>query len=117
MVRIAGLAMMVLALLACVQAAPAAESKAALVIGNGAYQTLPALNNPPNDAADMASDAADRVSNVASRVQKQVTDYVSSHNASDMLEDLNSYVKRYPTQAIVAAAAVGFIAAALLRRR
>jgi len=75
------------------------------------------ISSMANDAADMASDAADRVSNVASRVQKQVTDYVSSHNASDMLEDLNSYVKRYPTQAIVAAAAVGFIAAALLRRR
>ena len=56
MVRIAGLAMMVLALLACFQAVPAAaEPKAALVIGNGAYQALPALNNPPNDAADMAA--------------------------------------------------------------
>jgi ElaB/YqjD/DUF883 family membrane-anchored ribosome-binding protein len=74
-------------------------------------------SNATNQAADMASDAAERVSNVASRVQQKVTDYVRSHDASDMLEDLNSYVKQYPTQAVVAAMAFGFLAAALLRRR
>ena len=33
----------------------AAAQKAALVIGNGAYQNVPALANPPNDAADIAT--------------------------------------------------------------
>jgi len=32
-----------------------AAQKAALVIGNGAYQNVPALTNPPNDAADIAT--------------------------------------------------------------
>ena len=32
-----------------------AAEKAALVIGNGAYQNVPALTNPPNDAADVAA--------------------------------------------------------------
>jgi hypothetical protein len=37
-------------------AAPArAETRVALVIGNGAYQSLPKLNNPPNDARDLAA--------------------------------------------------------------
>jgi hypothetical protein len=36
-------------------AAPAvAENRVALVIGNGAYQAVPVLTNPPNDAKDVA---------------------------------------------------------------
>ena len=35
----------------CLAALPArAESRFALVIGNGAYKSVPALANPPNDA-------------------------------------------------------------------
>src|SRR5262245_27793913 len=36
-------------------AAPAAEKRIALVVGNGAYRSLPALKNPPNDAEDVAA--------------------------------------------------------------
>ena len=32
-----------------------AETRFALVIGNGAYRNVPALNNPPNDAKDIAA--------------------------------------------------------------
>ena len=32
-----------------------AESRFALVIGNGAYKNVPALSNPPNDAEDVAA--------------------------------------------------------------
>jgi hypothetical protein len=32
-----------------------ADPKVALVVGNGAYQNVPALANPPNDAADVAA--------------------------------------------------------------
>ena len=47
--------LVVLAALALVAAGPAlAESRVALVIGNGAYQAVPALANPPNDARDVA---------------------------------------------------------------
>src|SRR5690349_4470235 len=45
------------ALVAVLGSAPAvAEGKrVALVIGNGAYKSVPALPNPPNDAGDIAA--------------------------------------------------------------
>lgn len=46
------------AMVACLQAftqASQAETRVALVIGNGAYQNVPRLPNPPNDAADVAA--------------------------------------------------------------
>jgi len=67
-----------------------------------------------DDAADMAAEVGGRVSDAASRAQQQVVDYFRNHNASDMLEDLNGYVKEHPTQALLAAAAIGFLTAALL---
>ena len=46
---------LVLSTAALFGAAPAlAESRIALVIGNGAYQSAPVLANPPNDASDVA---------------------------------------------------------------
>jgi Caspase domain len=45
-----------LALVAIAFALPArAETRFALVIGNGAYRNIPALANPPNDAKDVAA--------------------------------------------------------------
>ncbi len=45
----------VAALLLLVAAGPAlAESRVALVVGNGAYRSVPELANPPNDARDVA---------------------------------------------------------------
>ena len=45
-----------LALVAVALAVPSAkaETRFALVIGNGAYRNVPALNNPPSDAKDIA---------------------------------------------------------------
>lgn len=49
--RVAAAATMIFAL-----AAPAlAQTKVALIIGNGAYRNVPAIPNPPNDAADVAA--------------------------------------------------------------
>jgi len=43
-------------LLAMLAASPVnAETRVALVIGNGSYQRVPALPNPPNDASDVAA--------------------------------------------------------------
>ena len=42
-------------LLALATLPAAAESRLALVIGNGAYKSVPPLANPPNDAADVAA--------------------------------------------------------------
>ncbi|MCC6006083.1 MAG: caspase family protein, partial [Rhodobacteraceae bacterium] len=42
------------AVVACLLALPAAAERVALIIGNGAYAHVPRLDNPGNDAADMA---------------------------------------------------------------
>ena len=68
-------------------------------------------------ASDMASQAASRVSDVASQAQRKVTSYLREHDAKAMLSDLQSFVKSHPAQALIGAVAVGFLAAALLRRR
>jgi ElaB/YqjD/DUF883 family membrane-anchored ribosome-binding protein len=75
------------------------------------------LSSMANEAADVASEVGERVTDAASRAQQKVADYFRNHGASDMLEDLNGYVKSHPTQALLAAAALGFVAAAFLRRR
>jgi ElaB/YqjD/DUF883 family membrane-anchored ribosome-binding protein len=75
------------------------------------------LSSMADDAADMASEVGGRVSDAASRAQQKVMDYFRTHDASDILEDVNGYVKEHPTQALLAAAALGFLAAAVLRRR
>jgi len=67
--------------------------------------------------ADTASRTVDRASELASRAQTKVTNYFREHDAKDMVDDLTSYVKGHPIQSIVAAASLGFLAAALLRRR
>jgi hypothetical protein len=50
-------ALVIIAMLAGFAAAPAAAEgkRVALVIGNGTYRSVPALPNPPNDAADIAA--------------------------------------------------------------
>jgi ElaB/YqjD/DUF883 family membrane-anchored ribosome-binding protein len=75
------------------------------------------LSSMAEDAADVASEVGNRVSDAASRAQQKVVEYFRNRDASDMLEDLNGYVKAHPTQALLGAAALGFLAAALLRRR
>jgi ElaB/YqjD/DUF883 family membrane-anchored ribosome-binding protein len=57
------------------------------------------------------------MSDVAAQAQKKVTSYLREHDTQDMLADLRAYVKAHPTQALIGAAAFGFLAAALLRRR
>jgi ElaB/YqjD/DUF883 family membrane-anchored ribosome-binding protein len=84
-----------------------------------------------DDAADVVSEATDAAADIASRVQdrasaigKKAVDqfnatagYLREHEIKEMADDLNSWVKSHPTQALIAAAALGFVAAALLRRR
>src|ERR1043165_4897763 len=49
---------MLVLVLALLPGAAAAERRVALVIGNAAYQTVGALDNPVNDARDMATKLA-----------------------------------------------------------
>ena len=89
------------------------------------------LTSAADDAADMASDFAENVSDVASRASKQATalgnramdqfqataDYFREHDVKEIANDLKGWVKENPTQALIAAAAFGFLTAALLKRR
>ena len=83
------------------------------------------------DVADRVSGVADRVSDVASRAQEKAsefgkmavdqvhaaTDYFRDHDVNEIVSDAKSWVRAHPAQAIVAAAAIGFVVAAMLRRR
>lgn len=80
--------------------------------------------------ADMASRAKDKAADVASRVQETASDlgnraaekfnattnYFREREVKEMVSDVNEYVKANPTKALIGAAAVGFLAAMLIRR-
>jgi len=67
--------------------------------------------------ADSASRTVDRASEMASRAQTKVTEYFRDHDMQDMVDDVSRYVKSHPVQSLIAAASIGFLAAAVLRRR
>ena len=80
--------------------------------------------NAVSEATDAAADIASRVQDRASAIGKKAVDqfnatagYLREHDVKAMADDLTSWVKSHPAQALIAAAAVGFVAAALLRRR
>ena len=82
------------------------------------------VSSMADDAADMASDYTDRAADMASDLQDQArafgdraTQYFRDHDMKAIANDVNSWVKNNPTQALIGAAALGFVAAALLRRR
>lgn len=67
--------------------------------------------------ADKASRTVDRASEMASQAQTKVAAYFRDHDVQDMVDDLAGYVKKHPVQSLIAAASLGFLAAAVLRRR
>ena len=87
------------------------------------------------DMSDSVSDAAsrvsDRVSDAASRVKDEASaysrkavdqfnaasEYFRGHDMKEIADDAKEWVRQHPTQAIIGAAALGFLTAALLRRR
>jgi hypothetical protein len=82
----------ILSLLALVEAFPAsAADRVALVIGNGAYQKVPTLPNPPRDAADIGAALerlnfkVTRLSNVsAAEMRKAIVDFGRTTEGSEM---------------------------------
>lgn len=92
------------------------------------------VSDAASRAQDVASDAASRVqekaSNVATRVQEKASeyshraaeklgataDYFRGHEMEEVMSDLRGYVKSNPTKALLGAAALGFMAALLVRR-
>ena len=74
------------------------------------------LNQRVNKVTDSASKVvADSASKAADAFNATV-DYVRESSTSDMWDDAQEYVRAHPAQALLAAAAAGFIAARLLRR-
>jgi formylglycine-generating enzyme required for sulfatase activity len=68
-----------------------ADARVALVIGNGAYQHLPHLNNPPNDARDLADalkkldfDVDLGVDLALADMQRKVTAFAKRAQAADV---------------------------------
>ena len=88
-----------------------------------------------NDMSEEVSDAASRVKDTASEYGRKAkdtaseysrkaadqlnaaTDYFRGHDMKEIADDAKAWVRENPTQAIIGAAAVGFLAATLLRRR
>lgn len=80
--------------------------------------------------SDAASRTVDTASDVASRAQETVAavgqdainklstaaDYFREHEMKEIVSDVQGYVKTHPAQALLGAAALGFLAAVLLRR-
>ena len=84
-----------------------------------------------DQAREFATDMTEEVSDAASRVKDQAseygrkavdqfnaaTDYFREHEMTQIADDAKAWVRQHPTQALIGAAALGFLAAALLRRR
>ena len=83
-----------------------------------------AASKAVDTASDMASQAADSVSSMASDLRQKAVSklsdtatYFRENDVQAMASDLKGWVKANPTQALVGALAVGFLAGTLLRRR
>ena len=91
-----------------------------------------AIEEKKTAAADALSDTAsklhesarnfpggERVSSVAHRAAdtiEQTSHYIREHDTTTMMQDVGDFVKRYPTQAIVGAAVLGFLAGRMFAR-
>ena len=64
-----------------------------------------------------AKDAASEYTRKAADQFNAATDYFRGHDMKEIADDAKAWVRENPTQAIIGAAVVGFLAAALLRRR
>jgi hypothetical protein len=96
---------------------------------NGARDRIDRAREPAADTLHGAADALrDRATGLpggekiagAARGAADALDssagYLKTHDASEMMQDLLSFVKRHPAAALVAVGAVGFVIAAALRR-
>jgi hypothetical protein len=81
------------------------------------------LNRPvgmANGATGMAQTVVDQVTEKAGVVAdtfRSTTDYVRNHDVKAMGRDVENLVKRYPGQALLASAVLGFFVARAMRSR
>jgi ElaB/YqjD/DUF883 family membrane-anchored ribosome-binding protein len=77
------------------------------------------LEDATERASETASDLASRATDAGEQAVKKLNaaaDYFREHEVNEIVSDLQSYVKSHPAQALLGAAALGFLAAVLLRR-
>jgi ElaB/YqjD/DUF883 family membrane-anchored ribosome-binding protein len=94
--------------------------------GSLASEARRSASNAAEGVSDAASRAAETTSDLASRAARvgdqavsrlnDAAEYFREHEMNEIVSDLQSYVKTHPAQALLGAAALGFIAAVLLRR-
>jgi ElaB/YqjD/DUF883 family membrane-anchored ribosome-binding protein len=79
-----------------------------------------AASRVKDTAAEYGRKAKDTASEYTRKAADQLnaaTEYFRGHEMQEIAEDAKAWVRQHPTQAIIGAAAFGFLAAALLRRR
>ena len=83
-----------------------------------------AASKAVDTATDMASQAAENVSSMASDLRQKAMNklsdtatYFRENDVQAMTADFKGWVKENPTQALIGAVAIGFLAGTLLRRR
>jgi len=92
--------------------ADSASSKASDAFNSVSEKASDALNS----VSDKATDAFNSASEKATDAYNATVDYVRSNSASEMWDDVQDFVKAHPAQALIAAAAAGFIVAGTTRR-
>jgi hypothetical protein len=103
----------------------AAQAKDAVVdFGRKTVETIDAQRGPVAVTLDQTASAlhqqADKVAGVAHATAdnlRATADYVRRNDVTGMATDVRDLVRRYPVPAILAAVAVGFLAARVLRTR
>jgi ElaB/YqjD/DUF883 family membrane-anchored ribosome-binding protein len=68
---------------------------------------------------DAASQVKDRIEDATSQVRDRVegaVEYFRERGMQDLVDDLTQYVKSHPTQALIGAAVLGFVAGQIIRR-
>jgi ElaB/YqjD/DUF883 family membrane-anchored ribosome-binding protein len=103
----------------------AAQAKDAVTdFGRTTVESIDARRGPAAATLDQTASAlhqqADAVAGVAHATADKLhatADYVRRNDMTGMAKDVQDLVRRYPVQAIVAAVAVGFLAARVLRTR
>ena len=70
------------------------------------------------NAAGELQNKAEAIASGASEISSNVKDYIRTHDAKDVVHDIERTAKRYPVQALTLAAIAGFfLERALLKRR
>jgi ElaB/YqjD/DUF883 family membrane-anchored ribosome-binding protein len=72
-----------------------------------------------DDVGNVTTQAGDLMEDVTAQVKDRVenaVEYVREHGMQDVVDDLMRYVKSHPTQALIGAAVLGFVAGQIIRR-